>query len=65
MKETGQREKSPQGKPIFGFTETETVKLDFDDVSFKTVKYWAKRGYEMVQTWFFVFVFPDSFWSIA
>lgn len=28
---------------IFGFTDVETVKLDFDDTSFKTVRYWAFR----------------------
>jgi hypothetical protein len=29
--------------PILGYTDTSTVKLDFDDVSFKFVKYWALR----------------------
>ena len=30
-------------KPVLGYTDTETVKLDFDDTSFKEVKYWASR----------------------
>lgn len=30
-------------KSILGYTDTETVKLDFDDTSFKTVKYWVER----------------------
>jgi len=30
-------------KFIVGFTDTETVKLDFDNTPFKTVKYWALR----------------------
>ena len=29
---------------ILGYTDTETVKLDFDDASFKDVKYWAFRA---------------------
>ena len=42
MKGLGLTEKwSP--KPILGYSDTETVKLDFDDVPFKTVKYWASR----------------------
>ena len=28
---------------IFGYTDTETVKLDFDNMPFKQVKYWASR----------------------
>lgn len=28
---------------VLGFTDTETAKLDFDDTSFKTVRYWAFR----------------------
>jgi len=28
---------------IIGFSDNATVKLDFDDVSFKIVKYWAER----------------------
>jgi len=28
---------------ILGITDSETVKLDFDNTSFKTVKYWAFR----------------------
>jgi hypothetical protein len=30
-------------KPLLGYTDTETVKLDFDDTPFKIVKYWALR----------------------
>ncbi len=33
---------------VIGFSDTETVKLDFDDTSFEIVKYWAKR----VMRWF-------------
>ena len=29
--------------PMLGYTDKSTVKLDFDDVSFKLVKYWALR----------------------
>lgn len=32
-----------KANPILGFSDTETVKLDFDDASFRTVKYWASR----------------------
>jgi len=28
---------------VYGFTDIETVKVDFDDTPFKTVKYWALR----------------------
>ena len=28
---------------IYGFTDTETVLVDFDNTSFKTVRYWARR----------------------
>ena len=31
-------------KSILGYTDTETVKLDFDVTSFKTVNYWAERA---------------------
>ena len=30
--------------PMFGFTDTRTVKLDFDDTTFKTARYWARRA---------------------
>ena len=43
MKASGLTEKSSQGKPIFGFTDTETVKLDFDNTPLKQVKYWASK----------------------
>ena len=29
---------------ILGFTDNETVKLDFDDMTLKTVRYWARRA---------------------
>jgi hypothetical protein len=29
---------------IIGFSDTETVKLDFDNTPFKNVKYWAERA---------------------
>jgi hypothetical protein len=34
---------SNNGLPVFGITDRETVKLDFDNTPFKTVKYWALR----------------------
>ena len=47
MKAYGLTEKS-NPKPILGYTDTETVKLDFDDMPFMDVKYWAQR----VMRWF-------------
>ena len=35
-------------KAILGYSDTETVKLDFDNMSLKTVKYWAYR----TMSWF-------------
>jgi hypothetical protein len=32
-----------RANPILGFTDKATVKIDFDDKSFKTTKYWAFR----------------------
>ena len=32
-----------KAKPILGFSDTETIKLDLDEVSFRTVRYWALR----------------------
>lgn len=29
---------------VLGFTDTETVLLDLDDVSFRTARYWARRA---------------------
>ena len=29
---------------ILGFTDNETVMLDFDDTTFRTVQYWARRA---------------------
>jgi hypothetical protein len=37
-------QKSNPSKPILGYSDTSTVKLDFDDTPFKTVKYWALRA---------------------
>jgi hypothetical protein len=38
---TGRTLKAVKG--ILGYTATETVMLDFDKTSFKTVRYWARR----------------------
>jgi hypothetical protein len=35
-------------RPVIGYSDTETVKLDFDETPFKKVKYWALR----TMTWF-------------
>jgi hypothetical protein len=35
---------SSPARPILGYTDTETVKLDFDDTAFRTVRYWALRA---------------------
>lgn len=40
----GLTKKLSQGKPVLGFTDTETVKLDFDELEFRNVKYWAERA---------------------
>lgn len=37
-----------KANPILGVSDAETVKLDFDDVSFSLVKFWALR----VMKWF-------------
>lgn len=47
-KALGLTEKSNLAKPILGYSDKETVKLDFDDIPFKVVKYWASR----VMKWF-------------
>jgi hypothetical protein len=47
LRENGLTEKS-RAKPIIGFSDTETVKLDFDETSFSWVKHWALR----VMKWF-------------
>jgi len=39
----GLTEKLTPEPPMLGYTDKSTVKLDFDDVSFKFVKYWANR----------------------
>ena len=33
-----------KANPILGFSDTETVMLDFDNTELKTVKYWASRA---------------------
>lgn len=33
-----------RAKPIIGFSDTETVKLDFDNTLFRDVRYWALRA---------------------
>jgi hypothetical protein len=30
-------------RPVVGYTDNETVMLDFDDTSFRTVRYWALK----------------------
>ena len=35
---------STHNSPAFGSTDTEMVALDFDDTTFKTVRYWARRA---------------------
>jgi hypothetical protein len=47
LRASGLTEKS-KASPILGFSDTETVKLDFDEVSFSFVKRWALR----VMKWF-------------
>jgi len=42
LKANGLKKKS-NTKFVIGYTDTETVKLDFDSTPFKTVKYWALR----------------------
>jgi hypothetical protein len=42
-KAIGLTEKLNPELPILGYTDKSTVKLDFDDASFKSVKYWALR----------------------
>jgi hypothetical protein len=36
-------------KPVIGYSDTETVKLDFDDTPFKVVKYWAQTAMRRFQ----------------
>jgi hypothetical protein len=42
----GLTEKSNPSLPILGYSDTETVKLDFDDASFKFVRNWALKAVE-------------------
>ena len=41
---TGLTSRSNHSTPILGVTETDTVMLDFDDVTFRTARYWARRA---------------------
>ena len=41
---SGLTSRSSLSPPMFGCTDTDMVALDFDDTSFKTVKYWAQRA---------------------
>src|SRR5208283_3887593 len=43
LKVHGLTDKS-KAKPILGFSDTETVKLDFDNTAFRLVKYWAFKA---------------------
>lgn len=49
QKDTAQRvcglKEQSNPKTLFGITDTETVKLDFDDTPLDDVNYWAKRVY--------------------
>lgn len=42
LRVSGLTEKS-KARPVLGLSDTETVKLDFDDVPYRTVRYWASR----------------------
>ena len=39
---------------VLGFTDTETVMLDFDNTTFKTVMYWARRAIRWFDLWGFI-----------
>ena len=39
----GLTERLSRGRPVVGYTDTQTVKLDLDNVPFKTAKHWAQR----------------------
>jgi hypothetical protein len=43
LTEFGSRRMLNQAKPILGFSDTETVMIDFDNTLFKQVKRWALR----------------------
>lgn len=43
LRESGLTETLNSAKFILGFTDTETVMLDLDNTSLKSVKYWASR----------------------
>jgi hypothetical protein len=43
LKVHGLTDKS-KAKPILGYSDTETVKLDFDNTAFRLVKYWAFKA---------------------
>lgn len=40
----GLKDPKSKVKPVLGFTDAETVKLDLDDKSFKSAKYWALKA---------------------
>jgi hypothetical protein len=44
LKVHGLTDKSNLDKPILGYSDTETVKLDFDNTAFRLVKYWAFKA---------------------
>jgi hypothetical protein len=45
LEDTGlTRQKLSPSLPVLGYSDISTVKLDFDDTPFKTVKYWALRA---------------------
>lgn len=46
----------PECLPVLGFSDRETVKLDFDNTPFKNVRYWAVRAYN----WFHL----EGFWIL-
>jgi len=43
IKASGLTKKWNPSKPIIGYSDAETVKLDFDNINFKDVKYWSRR----------------------
>jgi len=43
LRVSGLKEKLSRLKIVLGYTDVETVKLDFDNTCFRTVKYWAFR----------------------
>jgi hypothetical protein len=58
MKEHGLK-KMLNHKAMIGLTDVETVKLDFDETTFQTVKYWALRALKHFQLEGFI-IFKSS-----